>query len=331
MIRKIKTVLDYIVVILAVLVTIFYAVDIVIGAKYALKITYNMSNMTNVPEIMYFPLFIATLQVNVPLPQPVNLNMLSLVFIVLYILFFSLALSREKNLLEAMRKRRIQDNDMLSTTLYLSITLILMIVIEFIQQARGIETGELAAENEYLRYVSALIAPIPEEIGFRLTLLGVVSLAMYIAMYYKELSIKGFFYSLWKPYKLVEEYGAPERFMDTLYTFTIISGLFFGLAHYLSSGGWGIGKVTTATLAGIILGYLYVRHGFYSAVLGHAFFNVFLLSIYYMESVAQGYWSIIFEGIYLVILILGGLGLIHMSLNLFIGESSSPAEEPHVD
>ena len=324
MIDKIRYLLNYILVILAIIVTVSYAIDIVFGARYVLDLTYRMSNITKPPEILYIPLYIITLPFYIPLPQPVNLNIFSLIYIVIYIIFFSLALTREKSILEAFRKGRFQENDILSTMIYMSLTLFIMIIIETLQEAGGVQTGQLNAPNEYIRYVSALIAPIPEEIGFRLTLIGLLSLGIYLVFYSKQVSIKGVFYSLWKPYKLLHETEVPARYINSLYIFVVISGMFFGIAHYISNGGWGIGKITTATVAGIALGYVYVRHGFHSAVIGHTFFNVFLLSTYYIENSLTGIWISLFEGMYMIIWILGGLAALYQFINIFsIGKPHS--------
>ncbi len=46
----------------------------------------------------------------------------------------------------------------------------------------------------------------------------------------------------------------------------LFSSILFGLAHL---DGWGWGKVPSATIGGLIFGYLYVEYGLYAAVLAH--------------------------------------------------------------
>ena len=49
----------------------------------------------------------------------------------------------------------------------------------------------------------------------------------------------------------------------------------FGAAHYLYGGGWEIGKISTAMVSGLALGYVYLRYGAYAPVLLHWFFNYY--------------------------------------------------------
>jgi hypothetical protein len=62
-----------------------------------------------------------------------------------------------------------------------------------------------------------------------------------------------------------------------------MGGAMFGYAHIAFGAGWEIGKVTTSSLAGIILGLIYFFYGFPGAVLLHWSFNYFLDSFYYFD------------------------------------------------
>jgi hypothetical protein len=55
----------------------------------------------------------------------------------------------------------------------------------------------------------------------------------------------------------------------TVYLFLVLSSFSFGYAHYASGSGWGPGKVSEAALAGLALGYLYIKYGFHTSVLLH--------------------------------------------------------------
>lgn len=151
---------------------------------------------------------------------------------------------------------------------------------------------------------------------------------MYLIFYFKHLSIKGIAISLWRPYETCVEYIQSKRCVNSLYALVVISGFIFGLAHYLSGGGWNIGKVSTATIAGITLGYLYVRHGFHSSVLGHAYYNVFLLSMYYMEKTSFSILIMIINLIYFLIILQGIIALSSLFIDkILVRKNASPTVE----
>ncbi len=56
---------------------------------------------------------------------------------------------------------------------------------------------------------------------------------------------------------------------------TAFSGLFFGAAHLFYGSTWEIGKVPSASIAGILLGLIYFKQGFPAAVMLHWAFNFF--------------------------------------------------------
>jgi hypothetical protein len=55
----------------------------------------------------------------------------------------------------------------------------------------------------------------------------------------------------------------------------VISSVAFGAAHYLAGGGWDIGKISTAALAGFAMGLVYLRYGAYAPILLHWFFDYY--------------------------------------------------------
>ena len=327
MIREIREIINLVVILLALIILIAYTVDMLVGADYALKITFSQSNLTETPFIHYLPLYLFTIPLYISIPIPIALSQLALTFIVIYVILLALAISRKENILDTIRKGVLSDNDGLSFITYMGISLLLIIIVQSLQERYGVSTGELHAPNEYIRYVSALIAPLLEEIGFRLTLIGVFSILIYLIIYFRHMSIKGIIVSLWRPYDMCSEYIKSGRCINSLYILVVLSGVAFGLAHYLSGGGWEIGKISTATIAGITLGYLYVRHGFHSAVLGHAYYNVFLLSMYYIEREASGIWIILMELTYFLIMLQGMIALSSLFINRIFRENVSPKAE----
>ena len=173
-------------------------------------------------------------------------------------------------------------NNTLSTlAVTFSALLLITTFIELLQKSVGVETGslhEIDPSFPILLFISTTIAPIEEEIIFRVATIGIVVILL--------LFIRGNHFNpfrvLWHPAKHVSELGKRAD-MKIIYFAIIISGALFGFAHIAFGAGWEIGKVTTSSLAGIILGLIYFFYGFPGAVLLHWSFNYFLDSFYYFD------------------------------------------------
>lgn len=315
MIKEVRRIAGFLANITAVFLVATLFIDILIGARYAVDITYSMSNMTEVPEISYIPIYIFAQPLFIQIPYPITLTRLATIFISIYAALLAIAILTTRPL---HRLKEVitgyTENDAIETIKIMSLTLIIIIIVEGVQERTGIPTGELESPNEFLRYISALIAPLIEEIGFRVSIIGMVALILFLLTYRGKITIKNLLTLLWRPYNGYEK-ARGRGFLTTLYIIMMIAAFIFGLLHFLSGGGWGIGKVTTATIAGIALGYLYIRHGFHSAVLGHSFFNVYLLSMYYIEKVG-GVLSMVVEAIYTTVLVLSALYIFYIILSL---------------
>ena len=61
-------------------------------------------------------------------------------------------------------------------------------------------------------------------------------------------------------------------------------GVFFGFAHIISGEAWSAGKFAQATASGIIIGWVYFRHGLAPAILIHWAANYFIFSYAYIIS-----------------------------------------------
>ncbi len=187
-----------------------------------------------------------------------------------------------------------------------SIVLVSSIVIELIQSSVGIETGMLETENQYIFFLGAMDAPLSEEIGFRVFIIGLASFILYLAKTDRFDPAEALI-SLIQPNK-VHDY---ESGLKTLYKIVVIQAILFGFAHLLGGGGWEIGKVTTASIAGIYLGYLFVKYGVTSAILGHAYFNIYLLTIsfssYVGREIGNTLMAIYADILFIYVIIFGGV------------------------
>ena len=170
-------------------------------------------------------------------------------------------------------------NAMANMMAWFSILILFSVIIETIQQSFGIKTESPTSDNDLIRFFQLGMAPLTEETGFRVLLIGVPLFLMYS----HSASWKTFFKSLWRPTKYlgISDYKKPMILIITI-------GLLFGVAHIISGTPWSPGKVTQATMAGIIIGWVYVRYGLAPAILIHWATNYFLFSyLFFISSLGQ--------------------------------------------
>lgn len=105
-------------------------------------------------------------------------------------------------------------------------------------------------------------APLIEEFGFRMLLIGLVPAVLSLSLPWRK--ILGV---LWRPSSAYSGTpgGGPVRAAVIVLLF--LSSVFFGVAHVVN--GWSFGKIFEASYGGVVLGYLYIRFGFAFAVIAH--------------------------------------------------------------
>ncbi|HEX5457379.1 MAG TPA: CPBP family intramembrane glutamic endopeptidase [Candidatus Nitrosotalea sp.] len=175
--------------------------------------------------------------------------------------------------------KKFRGNALVNMMAWFSVLILFSVIIEAVQQSFGIKIESPASDNDLVRFFQLGISPLTEETGFRVLLIGVPLFLIFS----RSASLKTFFKSLWRPAKYLEitSYKKPMILIITI-------GLLFGVAHIISGTPWSPGKVTQASVAGIIIGWVYVRYGFAPAVLIHWATNYFLFSyLYFISSLSQ--------------------------------------------
>ncbi|MDE1845250.1 MAG: CPBP family intramembrane metalloprotease [Thaumarchaeota archaeon] len=170
-------------------------------------------------------------------------------------------------------------NAMANMMAWFSILILFSVIIETVQQSFGIKIESPTSDNDLIRFFQLGMAPLTEETGFRVLLIGIPLFLMYS----HSASLKTFFKSLWRPAKYlgISDYRKPMILIITI-------GLLFGVSHIISGTPWSPGKVTQATMAGIIIGWVYVRYGLGPAILIHWATNYFLFSyLFFISSLGQ--------------------------------------------
>jgi len=164
-----------------------------------------------------------------------------------------------------------QSNYMVGITKWLSILILISLLINFIQEGFGIVTVPPLGDNDLIQFFYITLAPLIEEFGFRLILIGIPLFALYSS----NASPKYFFRCLWRPANL-EIFDSKKAIILIVFV-----GILFGFAHIAFGDSWSEGKFAQAAAGGIILGWVYLRYGFVASLLIHWATNYFVFSYAY--------------------------------------------------
>jgi len=204
-------------------------------------------------------------------------------FIVLwsiYLILFTIAiLGPKKHFIQVLQsiishgKYEIKDNYMFPIIKWFSILVLTSTIIIFAQEFFGISVEKIEAPNQLVQFFQLLLAPLIEEIGFRVMLIGLPLFALYS---YKS-SLRLFVKSLWRPshHLRITDLKKPLLII-------IIVGIFFGVSHVITGETWSAGKFAQATVSGLIIGWVYFRYGLAPAILIHWAANYFVYSYAYI-------------------------------------------------
>ena len=205
-----------------------------------------------------------------------------IIFLILFtISYFGPENSLLKTLSSMMSRevKRFHGNSMVNMIAWFSILILFSVTIDAVQQRFGVTMDAPTSSNDLVRFFQLGISPLTEEAGFRVLLIGVPLFLMYSHIPSWKMLIK----SLWRPAKHLEisDYRKPMILIITI-------GLLFGVAHIISGTPWSPGKVTQAAVAGIIIGWVYVRYGLAPAILVHWATNYFLFSyLFFLSNLSQ--------------------------------------------
>jgi len=244
------------------------------------------STITHEFPLDNFFLFFAGLPVNIPFtPQ---LGELFIAFWCLYMLFFAILMfGPKKSILQSLvgmanSEKEAKGNSLLMVIVWLAVLLVISKLLDFAQQSVGVSTGFVQFPNQLVQFFNVTAAPVREELGFRVVMVGIPAYFMFASRY----SLANFFKMLWHPgrYITFDQYSR-----KSVYMLITISAVLFGLAHLFFGGGWSYGKITQAMIGGWILGWLYYRYGLHTAILLHWGTNYFIFSYGYFGNAVWGF------------------------------------------
>ncbi|MFA5364872.1 MAG: CPBP family intramembrane glutamic endopeptidase [Candidatus Bathyarchaeia archaeon] len=171
-----------------------------------------------------------------------------------------------------------------------SMTLIVVLLIQSIQEVGGIPTGTPSIPaNPFEAIVDLSYASVTEEIIFRLVPIGALVIAYVfwngrnIATASKGQLLKIFVLApffpdkakKWAGTKTVKEHGIIGGISIGEWGMVVITAAIFGLAHFNPGVSWELGKISSAAAVGLVLATIYIVYGIQASILMHWFFNAF--------------------------------------------------------
>lgn len=240
----------------------------------------HLLEKTGVKEAGYIPIFFIGQAFVIKVP--VTLTQLFVALLLTYAIIFIFSFKGAKCSTLTVFKKMAQGsrtlvfkNELSTVALIFPLLAVTLTVIESFQDMVGIPSGSLPELEPARSLTFITLAPITEELGFRASIIGLVSVIMMVAQGEGLRSVKALLFP-----SIGYQRRSEAFFIAFLIVFTAIT---FGYAHIASGIGWKIGKFTTATVAGVVLGWVYVKSGLLSAILLHWCFNFLMSSYRYLE------------------------------------------------
>lgn len=206
-------------------------------------------------------------------------------------------------------------------------------VIDAFTSSAGVPIGGPSGDPLQL-FLGFTFAPLVEELGFRVVLIGIVALILSISRPLKDAVA-----ALWRPSRALEGLALGSGASVIIWAATGFSAVTFGACHIICGGGaWDIGKFPEAAFGGLVLGYVYVKYGFHVAVITHWGVDFFGSALAFFGQAAYGIpWNSgtkEFFGQYLVdidVLYLFGLAsflfVIYRGVKILSARRSAPEDE----
>lgn len=264
--------------------------------------------------------FYSTIQV----PSQISAGLLFMMLNLVFVLSFTTSFFSKENYVSSLRHLLIKNdlggirgNFLVMMPVISSATLFAVSLIHTLEGQIGVEVGGLSFSDPFQEILSLSYTSCVEEIGFRLVpLLFPVALYLlfrsYEAMANVPLRRRVILVplALFKPSSFQRRLNiSGDRTLSTLeLALLLISSALFSYAHFLS-GSWGIGKIPSVFVGGMVIGYCCLRYGFDSALLLHWFFN-FYWSALSMSGTIGGAFLHLNEVVYFMTLYVGLVSLI---------------------
>ena len=279
--------------IITVLITVFlYLLAIVFGPALFYFTPEGLN--TSTLQLTSLPVWFLNITVRIPIVLDFGVIFLFLwtVFAVSFVAAWKLRENFHKVIKESIARPtgKLFRNCLFAMPIINSMTLIVVVVINSLQEIGGIPTGTPPLPGlPFLDFFELSYSAVFEEVGFRFIPIGAF-LIIYLFITKKNAvtfslrqKMKLFFTAILFPdrakrmvgAKTVDEHGIRGGISLGEWGMVIFISIVFGLAHFNPGVSWEIGKVTSATVAGLVLGLSYLVYGAQASILMHWFFNVY--------------------------------------------------------
>jgi len=192
------------------------------------------------------------------------------IFTFVYLLFFVYALAQKKSFWSAMGDGfrtgfgALASSPFIVTVVSIGFLIFTANIIDSLVSSTGAPIGGPTGDPLQL-LLGFAFAPLVEEVGFRLLLIGTVAFLLSLGRPWR--AALG---ALWRPSRAIEGLAVGSGASIIIWAATGFSAVTFGACHVVcGSGTWDVGKLPEAIYGGVVLGYLYVRYGLHVAVLTH--------------------------------------------------------------
>lgn len=156
-------------------------------------------------------------------------------------------------------------------------------IIDSLTTSAGVPIGGLTGDPMGV-LLALTIAPLVEEVGFRVLIIGVVA---FVLCFGKPL--RAALGAFWRPSRALEGVALGSGVSIILWSAVAFSSVTFGACHvYCGGNEWGIGKLPDAVYGGVVLGYVYVKYGFPAAVITHWGIDYFGSALLFFGQAAYG-------------------------------------------
>ncbi len=207
-----------------------------------------------------------------------------------------------------------------------SFLLVLTVILTISLNSAGVPVGNIPQNNPAELFASVTFAPVAEEIGFRITPIGLIVVIRTLLPLHRGRGLrnagastvaKRIMIAFISPDRAKEAAGLPSigtrgwrGIHWAEWILLLASSAWFGLLHSLSGAGWGPGKAIPAGITGLALGIVYLLYGAYANILLHWFFDFYNFTIF--GAILGGPLSDILASLaVLTSLFLGAAGLVY--------------------
>lgn len=151
--------------------------------------------------------------------------------------------------------------------------------------------GPPLPEDALLAYHGLTIAPLTEELTYRILPIGVFLAARFLSINERRepvASRRGRLKTIFTVFvspdgtkemlglKTIARSGFRGGTSHDEWLMILFTSIFFALSHYFFTGTWMVGKIASTFVQGLVMGLSYLAYGFHAPILIHWFFNYYL-------------------------------------------------------